>query len=566
MVATLRAYLLGFIAFLGASGSASAQTHATRIDVLSRLAESEHRLNFAATAARLRLNIDTERAYRDIDTLLAREYGDMFWMYGMTGLYYSCRDILPDAVRTRFREAWKNRTPYRGDTENHFLMYYASLFLMVQEWPNLHGSEWFTGQSSHEIYDEASDYLQNFVRDVSENGQIEFDSPRYQYYFITPLVLLAEYTQDSELRRKFRMALELVLADYAQDYFYGSYAGAHSRTSDGAALKSWQSEVTSHGQFYFEDSVRSLSPDVGFAALAEFTCPQIIRTIATDRSTSYQSIETKRPRPAIRYFRPDSVVTRYTYVTPTYALGSISDGLIQPIQQQSWKLITRSSDKENTITGLNPHFSEYELGAFFPEEPSFMAERIGGAKAGYPSENKWVGGSPYEKITQDRNVLIAEYKIPGDARFKHVDLFLPQGTRLLDTTAHSGTWNIYEFDSVVFALRTLGRYEHMPEASGTRLRFNGRHTWYILVVQNPSHSLTDFRRMIKSADVRENKRDGGIRITMDGRTISTATSNRSREVWLYQSPFIRSKRGSGVVELTAAGEKRVLDFRENTIR
>ncbi len=40
--------------------------------------------------------------------------------------------------------------PYRGDTENHWLLYYTSLYLMSQMWPDQPGELWYTGKSSAE--------------------------------------------------------------------------------------------------------------------------------------------------------------------------------------------------------------------------------------------------------------------------------------------------------------------------------------------------------------------------------------------------------------------------------
>ena len=33
------------------------------------------------------------------------------------------------------REAWRTYMPLRGDTENHWVMYYTTLYLMAQLWP-----------------------------------------------------------------------------------------------------------------------------------------------------------------------------------------------------------------------------------------------------------------------------------------------------------------------------------------------------------------------------------------------------------------------------------------------
>jgi len=61
--------------------------------------------------------------------------------------------------------------PYRGDTENHWLLYYTSLYLMAQMYPDQPGDTWFTGKSSAENMADARqqlDQTRNDVRKASE--------------------------------------------------------------------------------------------------------------------------------------------------------------------------------------------------------------------------------------------------------------------------------------------------------------------------------------------------------------------------------------------------------------
>src|SRR5207248_10357141 len=140
-----------------------AQTQSSKHALLQRITQMPAGPNFAVVSAKLRLGMDTANAYRQLDTLLARPYGDTFWMYGCAGLYYATQDVLRAEYKQRIRWCWKHFTPYRGDTENHFLMYYGSLFLMSQAWPDLVDSEWFMGKSSREIYAESKEYLDHWI-------------------------------------------------------------------------------------------------------------------------------------------------------------------------------------------------------------------------------------------------------------------------------------------------------------------------------------------------------------------------------------------------------------------
>jgi hypothetical protein len=575
---TWRAFGTIFFAML-LSTNVFAQSPATKLAVLDRIAAIPARNDFAIVAAKIHQGVDTAAAYRQLDTLLSRANGDMFWMYGCAGLYYVTQDVLRPSYKARIRYAWKHFTPYRGDTENHFLMYYGSLLLMSQAWPDLPDTDWFMGKSSKEIYAESKEYLDHWMDETVRYGQEEWDSPRYGYYYITPLALLAEYTKDQRMKHRFEMMLEYELASYAADYLNGSYCGAHSRVGDDAAIDPRKAEITAYGKYFFEDSVSHLLPDVAFAAMTHFTCPKIIRQIATDRSEPYEQFSIKRGRQMIRYmdnwsasdsshdYTYHAPVYKYDYMTKDYCLGSMQGGIVQPIQQQSWSLVFNSDKPHNIITGLNPYVSATELGMFFPEYPSFMLERIEQVKKGYTDSNKWVGGSPYESIYQDKNVLVALYDLPDSVKYHHVDLFIPWGAQPLDTTriGDSNTiyvpnWTTYKFDSTRIAIYPLSDYREFKEQHGVRLRMAGTHTGYVIYC-NSARDIDAFHfidKLIRCDLVRDSKR---IYSKKDnGKTINISLNLKRNDSWLFHSPFLDSKKDSGILTMRYKYKKRILNF------
>lgn len=540
-----------------------AQTSQIRNRVLDHIASIPLRNDFAMVAARIHQNIGVDSAYKQLDTLLSRAYGDMFWMYGCAGLYYATADVLRPQYKSRIRQCWKHYTPYRGDTENHFLMYYGSLFLMAQAWPDLSDTDWFMGKSSKEIYDESKEYLDHWMDETVRNGQEEWDSPRYGYYYITPLALLAEYTKDKRMKHQFEMMLEYELASYAADYLNGSYCGAHSRVSDECAIDLHAAEIETYGNYFFGedggqarlDTLAALHPDIAFAAITSFKCPEIISHIATDRSEPYEQFSLKRGRQMLRdmdkWSSTDSShdstfhapVYKYDYMTKDYCLGSMKGGIVQPIQQQSWSLVFNSDKHHNIITGLNPYVSQDELGMFFPEYPSFMLERIGSTKASYTSENKWEGGSPYERIHQQENKLMAVYEFPDSVKYPQVDLFIPSGIRWVDKL--STDWIVLRWDSIFIGVLINNQYDTLTIASGTRIRIKGHKVVYDILCSNSRES------KLKEFESELNSFDGPVSIFIE--------HHRGRD-WLFHSPYLESKKGSGILTMRYKGEKRVLDF------
>ncbi len=539
------AILIIFI--LSITSELQAQSDMQKKSILVEIAQKDYRPTFSAIAAKLTTGIRTKEALHQLDTLLSREYGDMFWVYGCTGLYFSTKAVLPQSYKKKIKDCWKRFTPYRGDTENHFLMYYSSLYLMSQEWPSLTGKQWFLGKTSKEIHKESQEYLNYWINKTARFGQVEFESPRYLYYFITPLILLAEYSKDTVMKKRSEMMLEYLLAGYAQEYLDGNYCGAHSRISNEAAFDTRSAEAASYGEYFFEDSVKHILPDIAFAAMSSFELPKIIRNIAKDREEPYSSHEIKRSRDAFRYSEHlNFSVNKYTFMTKDYALGSIQGGLVQPIQQRSWSLTINSSHDKNIIFGLHPYVSEKELGMFFPEEPSFMLEKIDLVKNGYTSENKWVGGSPFEKIYQYKNQIECIYDIPKDVKYQHVDIFIPGWGKFL--FRDSNFFRI-QYDSCIVGILLKTKYELIRENTNFRLRLSldSGKTSYI-VSCNKMDDFNDFDN------------EESFRIKDD------LPIGKHKEDWLFQSQFIESKIGSGILKMKYGANERVLDFITNTIR
>jgi hypothetical protein len=570
------------LVFLLLSTGLRAQSPATKAHVLEEIARSNVGTNFAEVAAKIRLGIDTDLAYRQLDTLLARPYGDMFWMYGCAGLYWSTIKVLHPEYKERIRWCWKHFTPYRGDTENHFLMYYGSLYLMSQAWPGLQDTDWFMGMASDDIRDASKEYLNHWIDETVRTGQEEFNSPRYDYYYITPLALLAQYTFDPQMKKRFTMMLEFWLADYAVEYLNGSYCGAHARVSDQAAIDPRAGEVTSYGQYFFEDSVTRLEPDLAFAALTDFTCPDVIRMITKDRDKPFENREFKRGRTTIRNapFK-NAVVRKYDYMTKDYCLGSMQGGLVQPIQQQSWSLVFAGQQPNNILFGLHPNYSADELAEFFPEEPSYLLEKIGSTKAGYPNENKWVGGSPYERIYQNKNMLVALYDIPQRAKYHHVDLFIPQHAVILaiDSGTHkeglfskaAPGWTVLQYDSTLVGILLFTPYHVTSDSVSYRIRTKDGRTGYWVVCKSMRDvSVMEFEKSLSSMTM---KAEGDSVAFLNAEVesirckLKDSVDYQPSGTMLFASPYLSAplggEPGDAVITIKDGTHIRVLDFKKN---
>ena len=161
--------------------------------------------------------------------------------------------------------------------------------------------------------------------------------------------------------------------------------------------------------------------------------PEILKRIATDRSQPYTHYERKRTRNRWRFYDElHGPVYKTTYVRKEYAVGSDQGGMLQPIQQHSWDVTWAVPDPrgvQNTFFTLHPHSSLHELQTYFVFGPDFGVEAVVRSKKTYDSPDKFVGGSPYEKIFQDQDTVIVLYDIPAGARFPHINGFFSKDLR-----------------------------------------------------------------------------------------------------------------------------------------
>src|SRR5690606_33084747 len=155
--------------------------------------------------------------------------GAMFWMHPMALVMLAGEEALNDEDWAFINELWRTYFPYRGDTENHWIMYYVSLYLVCEQRPEAGREAWYNGKSSQENMAEAKEYINDWIRITTSYGQGEYDSPNYIEEYTRPMALLAGWAKDDELRQQGKMMMDYVLLDYAVENLEGLYGGAHSR-------------------------------------------------------------------------------------------------------------------------------------------------------------------------------------------------------------------------------------------------------------------------------------------------------------------------------------------------
>ena len=434
---------------------------------------------YGAIAAKLWHHEDAAWCSQKLEQILAAgPSGDMFWMFPVTSIAYLDQGQLSGSARQALHRAWKNYMPYRGDTENHFLLYYTSLYLMSQLWPDQPGEEWYSGKSSAENMEEARQWIESWVKLTTTRGQGEYDSPHYMGVYLLPLSYLAAWAKDPVMKKRATMMLDYLIADYAPENLDGLYVGAHARVYEQQLLEKWAGVSSDFGWLWFGVGRPMPVPDnyiLYYSVASAYQPPEILRLIATDRSKPYTHYERKRTRNRWRFNDElHGPVYKTTYVRREYAVSSDQGGVLQPIQQHSWDVTWSVPDArgvQNTFLTLHPYSSVEELQTYFVFNSDNATEGVVKSKKTYDSPDKFLGGSPYEKIVQDQDTVIDLYDIPPATRFPNVNGFFSKD--LAEIVEDPSGWIFMRGGkSTYIACRPLQPYFWKPIAGGGKRLFS----------------------------------------------------------------------------------------------
>jgi hypothetical protein len=549
--------------------------------------ENPATFGLAEIACKLRLREDADICSARLIELIKTPASDMFWMFPVACISYLGRDQLTPEAKAAVREAWRTYLPLRGDTENHWAMYYTSMYLMAQLWPGEAGDRWFNGKSSAEISTEARAYLVHWMKLTTTIGQGEYDCTHYLGEYSIPMLFLAAWAEDPAMRQRGHMMLDYVMADYAVETLNGTYIGSHARTDDTSVREKWNALASFFGWLMFGNCPAPSSYGswgIYFAAVAaNYELPEVIYRIGTDRPEAYTHFERKRTRHRWRYSDVrNAPVYKTAYITKDYALGSDQGGLLQPIQQHSWDLTWAVPDPRgvhNTIFSNQPYYGPYELMMYFTEMPDSMPAMVTFQnKPTYISEYKLLGGSPYEQIFQQDDALISLSDIPAGTNFEQVNGFFSKDLGHLEEDG-SG-WIFAQGGQTYIAYRPLAAYEWRPlEGGGKRLRSPHPKNGTILqaAAAREFKSWDDFKAAIRAlplkidltptprvafTTLRGKKLECtyGAAPRVNGRAIDHA-----KEWKLFSGPYLNAEVGSGMLTMTHGKLKRVLDFNTVTI-
>lgn len=535
--------------------------------------------SYGTIAAKLKLKQDPAWcSKRLIEILEAGPSGDMFWMFPVTAVAYLDQGQLTPQARKALRDSWRTYMPFRGDTENHWLLYYTTMYLMAQMWPGEPGDAWFNGKSSAENFKEAEEWINWWVDMTTRRGQGEYDCTHYIGVYLLPMSYLAEWANDPAMKKKAAMMLDYLIADYAAEQIEGIYAGAHARTDDRQVVEKWHGISSDFGWLLF--GLGFHTPGYGsyplyYTLASAYEPPEILKRIATDRPDGVLHKETKRTRHRWRFHAEmNGDVYKTTYLRKDYVVGSDQGGLLQPVQQHSWDVTWRVPDPRgvhNTLFSIHPYSGPLELEAYFTFAPDPGPEIVYRSKKSYDSPDKLLGGSPYEQIFQDRDTVIALYDIAPGARFPHINGFFSKDLSLL--VEDPSGWIFARGGDAWIAYRPLAPYSWKPiEGGGNRLFSPHLKNGTVVQVASASEfpNVEAFRAAILKLPFSftlQPRPKVRFRTLRGAEMTCEYGQQRDFSSWkLFDGPFLHAERNSRKLELRHGSMRRLLDFETLTVQ
>jgi hypothetical protein len=555
--------------------------------------------DLAAVAAKLALRQDPEWCSRSVIAAMKDPGSGPFWMFPVATIAYLGREQLSLEARQAIRDAWRTTMQLRGDTENHWAMYYVSLYLMAELYPNEPAESWYSGKSSAENLAEARDYLIHWMGLTTTIGQGEFHCSHYIAEYAIPLGMLASWSHDPAMRQRGRMMLDWLFADYFASTLNGVLTGANARTDDTSVIERWNAISSFFSWLLLGNTVPPPSYGgwgVYFAAAAgsAYELPEVIYRIGIDRPEDFVQESLKRSR---RRWRNSDVLTmpiyRTYYARTDYAVGSYQGGMADPIQTHVWDVTWAVPDPRgvhNTIFSVHPISSGFDMQTYFTELPDQMIKGV--AKEGKPSydmPDKLLGGSRFEQVYQHLDTVVALYDIPPGTRFPHINGFFSKD--LVNVTEDASGWIFAQGGNTYLAYRPLAPYSWEPLVkfksswSDERIPTGDRrlvspHLKNGTIVQAASaREFADFETFKKAI------RALPLQFALEPVPTVTFRSLRGKEIrctygqapqldgkpvdytrWkLFAGPFLNAEKNSRRLTLTHGRFERVLDFNTLTI-
>jgi hypothetical protein len=520
---------------------------------------------FAGIAARCAAQEKLPEAIALYSRQLRSPKNNLTFQFSLMAAYAYGAKSFPDSMKSLAQRRFSINPMLRGRGELDWHLYYSTIFLASQFWPQATG--WFNGKSSEENHREAGEYLMQWMQSIATRGQKEFDSPEHLPSFLMTLFVLYDFADDPQFRHRARMVLDLLLADFAAEHLAGQYAGAHAyyKTTGiparGISALSW---------LLFGARKMMPSAELLFAALSSYEVPAVVLGMGVDRSESYVHRE-RKPHGAL--YRRELAnhnardVEKYAYVTRDYALGSMIGELTHPYAQQSWSFCYASEgDRHPVFFATHPFEGDERLQMFFPDPLRVFAANAILYDSTSLSYDKMRGASPYEILFQHRNVLMALYDIPENVANPWINGFLSKDVTVREQ--RDDGWMFCQMGRAFLAIKFLQAVEFQEMPAGWKIISRGRRNAVIVeagsVEETPSFE--EFKARFAETKVKSKKISETKSLTYSNAYGDVYDVSESGEKIRGVVELAYTSSSGDVFEMTSRGERKLNGYPMATAR
>ncbi len=449
------------------------------------------------------------------------------------------------------------------DSENHRLLYHTAKYLFAQRYPELL-FEW-CGLSGFDAVPEEEAYIKEFLRFRARHGWAEFDSCGYMSEIFACLYDLYDFAGDEEMRLLSRMTMDVLLLDMVSDSREGLYGGAHGRIYPNSALDHACDGTLGLYYLYFGHPYTDISKShYPIEALFSSYIPSpVVYEIALGRnSTAYENLECGHLHLIPPFPRHEGYISKYTYVTPHYLLGAVNSQDDYPKASKArWYAHHQQHEWDLTFLG-------HTRARIFTHHPGTEP---------HSAHNEWTGdlGCGCVQTFCHKNAVLAVYDIAhgqnnsredGKKQLEHIHAYVPK--EVFDRVEELGSWLFVSFRGTHAGLWFSEGYTWASgENAGFEvLSFGARHAC-VCEASNEDESFESFVLRVTANPIAFNPskmslsyESGGKCLYMEARIRQVDGKEILFPYPLFESPYVKSELGSGVITAHGLTGCTVYDF------
>jgi hypothetical protein len=460
-------------------------------------------------------------------------------------------------------------------SENHALLFHTSRHLMAQAYTG----DFFQAyeKTGEQLAAEDGAWLRRFMRYRAGHGWGEFDSVGYLGPVWECLTCLHDFSADQELKRLAGSMMDLLLADMAVDSLHGMYCGAHGRIYPPHAIDHVTEPSRILYYLYFGEIPTNGMEHHGFiidALTSTYRPLPIVVDIALNRGTAYENRERKQLH-NLADVLPVAPLTgslrKYTYYTPRYALGCVQfqDAYPACCAHHNHHEIPVMADQRGTADYA--HHQQHQWDLSFPTGTTARLFTHHPGTDG--THNYWTGDRlcGCGHFFQHKQALIALYDIPASQPLQFIHAYLPRDA--FDEVIEENGWIFARAGDAFAGLWLSSAYRWTTEGEWADREIISAGLKHAVICEAGTTDnyvdFTAFRHAIAGTPVHFDRES----MTLDYRSSQTGPlriDSRGGRYWnerpvdldygSYDSPYLYSAWGSGVIEMKIGSTRHILDF------